>query len=31
AGGAQALAAASDDLVAQIVAWLGSQALAAAQ
>lgn len=31
AGGAQALAAASDDLVAQIAAWLGSQALAAAQ
>ncbi|OLL33434.1 ABC transporter [Burkholderia sp. SRS-W-2-2016] len=31
AGGARALAAASDDLVAQIGAWLGSQALAAAQ
>ncbi|SMG33024.1 ABC-type transport auxiliary lipoprotein family protein [Paraburkholderia susongensis] len=31
AGGAQALAVASDDLVAQIVAWLGSQALAATQ
>jgi len=31
AGGAQALAAASDDLVAQIDAWLGSQALVAAQ
>lgn len=31
AGGAQALAVASDDLVAQISAWLGSQALAAAQ
>ncbi|MCC8392130.1 PqiC family protein [Paraburkholderia sp. MMS20-SJTR3] len=31
AGGAQALAAASDDLVAQIGAWLGSQPLAAAQ
>ncbi|CAH2929996.1 MAG: putative lipoprotein [uncultured Paraburkholderia sp.] len=31
AGGAQALAAASDDLVAQIGAWLGVQALVAAQ
>ncbi|MGF6655434.1 cholesterol transport system auxiliary component [Paraburkholderia youngii] len=31
AGGARALAAASDDLVAQIAAWLGSQALVAAQ
>lgn len=31
AGGAQALAVASDDLVAQIAAWLGAQALAAAQ
>ncbi|MFM0502998.1 ABC-type transport auxiliary lipoprotein family protein [Paraburkholderia caffeinilytica] len=31
AGGAQALAAASDDLVAQIAAWLGVQALVAAQ
>ena len=31
AGGAQALAAASDDVVAQISAWLGSQALVAAQ
>ncbi|WP_233828019.1 ABC-type transport auxiliary lipoprotein family protein [Paraburkholderia sp. ZP32-5] len=31
AGGAQALAAASDDLIAQISAWLGSQALVAAQ
>ncbi|OAJ60337.1 ABC transporter [Paraburkholderia ginsengiterrae] len=31
AGGAQALATASDDLVAQIVAWLGVQALVAAQ
>lgn len=31
AGGAQALAAASDELVAQIVAWLGSQPLVAAQ
>ena len=31
AGGAQALAAASDDLVAQISAWLGVQALVAAQ
>ncbi|CAB3756748.1 ABC-type transport auxiliary lipoprotein family protein [Paraburkholderia solisilvae] len=31
AGGARALAAASDDLVAQISAWLGTQALAAAQ
>jgi cholesterol transport system auxiliary component len=31
AGGAQALATASDDLVAQIVAWLGTQALVAAQ
>jgi cholesterol transport system auxiliary component len=31
AGGAQALAAASDDVVAQISNWLGSQALAAAQ
>jgi cholesterol transport system auxiliary component len=30
-GGAQALAAASDDVVAQISSWLGSQALAAAQ
>ncbi|KWZ41352.1 ABC transporter [Burkholderia savannae] len=30
AGGAQALAAASDDLVAQLVAWLGVQAYAAA-
>ena len=31
AGGARALATASDDLVAQIGAWLGAQALAAAQ
>ncbi|MFM0738323.1 ABC-type transport auxiliary lipoprotein family protein [Paraburkholderia xenovorans] len=31
AGGAQALAAASDDLVAQLSAWLGVQALVAAQ
>jgi cholesterol transport system auxiliary component len=31
AGGARALAAASDDLVAQITTWLGSQALVAAQ
>lgn len=31
AGGAQALSAASDDLVAQISAWLGVQALVAAQ
>jgi cholesterol transport system auxiliary component len=31
AGGAQALATASDDLVAQISAWLGVQALVAAQ
>lgn len=31
AGGAQALAAASDALVAQISAWLGTQALVAAQ
>ncbi|OWJ63378.1 ABC-type transport auxiliary lipoprotein family protein [Paraburkholderia caledonica] len=31
AGGAQALATASDDLVAQIAAWLGVQALVAAQ
>jgi cholesterol transport system auxiliary component len=31
AGGAQALAAASDDVVTQISNWLGSQALAAAQ
>ena len=31
AGGAQALAAASDDLVSQIGAWLGVQALVAAQ
>ncbi|MGF6769393.1 cholesterol transport system auxiliary component [Paraburkholderia sp. GAS199] len=31
AGGAQALAAASDDLVSQISAWLGVQALVAAQ
>ncbi|MFM0089336.1 ABC-type transport auxiliary lipoprotein family protein [Paraburkholderia sediminicola] len=31
AGGAQALAAASDDLVAQIGEWLGVQALVAAQ
>ncbi|SIT37084.1 conserved exported hypothetical protein [Paraburkholderia ribeironis] len=31
AGGAQALATASDDLVAQIVAWLGAQAQVAAQ
>ncbi|MCX4155639.1 MULTISPECIES: ABC-type transport auxiliary lipoprotein family protein [Paraburkholderia] len=31
AGGAQALATASDDLVAQIGAWLGVQALVAAQ
>jgi cholesterol transport system auxiliary component len=31
AGGAQALAAASDDLVAQISTWLGSQAVVAAQ
>jgi cholesterol transport system auxiliary component len=31
AGGAQALAAASDDLVAQISTWLGAQALVAAQ
>ena len=31
AGGAQALAAASDDLVAQITTWLGAQALVAAQ
>lgn len=30
-GGAQALAAASDDLVAQISAWLGAQPLVAAQ
>jgi len=30
-GGAQALAAASDDLVAQIAAWIGVQALVAAQ
>jgi cholesterol transport system auxiliary component len=31
AGGARALAVASDDLVAQISAWLGTQALVAAQ
>jgi cholesterol transport system auxiliary component len=31
AGGAQALATASDDLVAQIVVWLGAQAQVAAQ
>jgi cholesterol transport system auxiliary component len=31
AGGARALAAASDDLVSQITAWLGVQALVAAQ
>jgi cholesterol transport system auxiliary component len=31
AGGARALAAASDDLVAQITTWLGTQALVAAQ
>jgi cholesterol transport system auxiliary component len=31
AGGAQALATASDDLVAQIAAWLGAQALVAGQ
>jgi cholesterol transport system auxiliary component len=31
AGGARALATASDDLVAQIAAWLGTQALVAAQ
>jgi cholesterol transport system auxiliary component len=31
AGGARALAAASDDLVAQVAAWLGVQALVAAQ
>ncbi len=31
AGGARALASASDDLVAQITAWLGVQALVAAQ
>ena len=31
AGGAQALAAASDDLVAQISAWVGAQAIVAAQ
>jgi cholesterol transport system auxiliary component len=31
AGGAQALAVASDDLVAQISTWLGAQALVAAQ
>ena len=31
AGAARALAAASDDLVAQITTWLGSQALVAAQ
>ncbi|CAB3796602.1 hypothetical protein LMG28614_04397 [Paraburkholderia ultramafica] len=31
AGGARALATASDDLVAQIAAWLGAQALVAAQ
>ena len=31
AGGARALAVASDDLVAQISAWLGAQALVAAQ
>ena len=31
AGGARALATASDDLVAQIGAWLGTQALVAAQ
>jgi cholesterol transport system auxiliary component len=31
AGGARALATASDDLVAQIAAWLGVQALVAAQ
>jgi cholesterol transport system auxiliary component len=31
AGGAQSLAAASDDLVSQIGAWLGVQALVAAQ
>ncbi|MFM0732526.1 ABC-type transport auxiliary lipoprotein family protein [Paraburkholderia sediminicola] len=31
AGGAQALAAASDDLVSQLSAWLGVQALVAAQ
>jgi cholesterol transport system auxiliary component len=31
AGGARALAAASDDLVAQIGSWLGTQALVATQ
>jgi cholesterol transport system auxiliary component len=31
AGGARALAAASDDLVVQVAAWLGVQALVAAQ
>ncbi|NKJ48854.1 ABC transporter [Burkholderia sp. SG-MS1] len=31
AGGARALATASDDLVAQIAAWLGTQALVASQ
>ncbi|HEY4349781.1 MAG TPA: ABC-type transport auxiliary lipoprotein family protein [Paraburkholderia sp.] len=31
AGGTRALAAASDDLIAQISAWLGAQALVAAQ
>jgi len=31
AGGTRALAAASDDLVAQISAWLGVQPLVAAQ
>ena len=31
AGGARALATASDDLVAQISAWLGAQALLAGQ
>jgi cholesterol transport system auxiliary component len=31
AGGARALAAASDDVVAQVAAWLGVQALASAQ
>lgn len=31
AGGARALATASDDLVAQIAAWLGAQALVASQ
>ena len=30
-GGARALATASDDLVAQIAAWLGAQATVAAQ